>query len=305
MTIVFSEVASGLRFPEGPVAFADSSVVVAEVARGTLTRCVADRAREVVAATGGGPGGCAVGPDGALYICNGGGTAWRECDGTIEPWGQGADYAGGRIERVDLATGGVRVLYTHCDGHRLSSPNDLVFDAHGGFYFSDLGKMRPRDRDRGGVYYATADGLNIRQVIFPLETPNGVGLSPEGGRLYVAETITGRLWAFDVIEPGVVRQREDRWAKGTLVLGLPGLQFFDSLAVQADGAICVATLVHGGITRVRPDGSQVEHFAFPDQYTTNICFGGADMKTAFVTLSSTGRLVACEWDAPGLTLNYA
>ena len=300
---VFDEVASGLRFPEGPVALADGAIIVAEVARGTVTRIDARGEVRVVATPGRGPGGCALGPQGALYVCNGGGTKWREQQGIIEPWGQGSEYAGGSIERVDLATGAVELLYRECDGHRLSSPNDLVFDAHGGFYFSDLGKMRARDRDRGGIYYAKADGSSIREVVFPLETPNGIGLSPDGAELYVAETVTGRLWAFEVLAPGVVHQREDRWAKGRLVVGLPGLQFFDSLAVQADGAICVATLVNGGITRVRPDGSHIEHFAFPDPYTTNLCFGGADLRTAFVTLSSTGRLVACRWDAPGLRLN--
>ena len=230
--------------------------------------------------------------------------ASRDNGRTIEPWGQSDDYAGGRIERIDVDTGAVQVLYTHCDGRRLSSPNDIVFDAHGGFYFTDLGKMRARDRDRGGVYYARADGSAIHEAIFPLETPNGIGLSPDGSELYVAETVTGRLWAFEVTRPGIVHQREDRWAKGRLVVGLAGLQCFDSLAVQADGAICVATLVNGGITRVRPDGSGLEHFAFPDPYTTNICFGGADMRTAFVSLSSTGRIVACEWDSPGLVLNH-
>ena len=300
----FEEVAVGLRFPEGPVAFPDGSVVVAEVAGGTLTRIDSRGVASIVATPGGSPGGCALGPDGALYVCNGGGTKWRERNGIIEPWGQGDDYQGGRIERVDLATGEVRILYRECNGHRLSSPNDLVFDAHGGFYFSDLGKMRARDRDRGGVYYAHTDGTRIQEVVYPLETPNGVGLSPDGRQLYVAETITGRLWAFDVLAPGVIQQREDRWAKGRLVFGLAGLQCLDSLAVQADGSICVATLVNGGITRVAADGSRLEHIPTPDPYTTNLCFGGTDLRTAYITLSSTGRLLAMPWDAPGLRLNY-
>jgi gluconolactonase len=65
----------------------------------------------------------------------------------------------------------------------------------------------------------------------------------------------------------------------------------------------VATLVEGGITRVSPDGARVEHIPLPDMYVTNLCFGGPGMRTAFVTLSSTGRLVAVDWDTPGLRLH--
>lgn len=300
----FEEVVAGLRFPEGPVALADGSVVLSEVAAGRVSRIV-DGAVVRSYPFQGTPAGCALGPDGALYLCNSGGSTFREHNGGLEPSGTTPDYAGGRIERLDLDTGEVRVLYRECDGHRLSSPNDLVFDAHGGFYFTDLGKTRARDRDRGGIHYAKADGSAIRTAAYPMETPNGIGLSPDGRRVYVAETIPGRLWSFEVIKPGVLRTREDRFARGDLVAGLPGLQCFDSLAIQADGAICIATLVNGGITRISPDGSQVEHFPLPDPFTSNLCFGGPNLQTAFITLSSSGRLVTCRWDAPGLKLHYA
>lgn len=302
--IEFTDVARGLQFPEGPISFPDGSVVLSEVAGGCLTR-VSGAAVSVVSRTGGSPAGCARGPDGALYVCNSGGTLFRERDGRLEPQGPALDYQGGRIERVDLETGETTVLYRDCNGRSLSSPNDIVFDSQGGFYFTDLGKTHARHRDRGSVFYASADGSMISEVIYPLETPNGIGLSPDGQRLYVAETIPGRLWSFDVLEPGVVRTRSDRFARGELVAGLAGLQCFDSLAVQANGDICVATLVNGGITRISADGSRIEHFALPDAFTTNLCFGGPQLETAFVTLSSTGRLVACPWDTPGLRLNYA
>ena len=87
--------------------------------------------------------------------------------------------------------------------------------------------------------------------------------------------------------------------------GLPGLQCFDSLAVQDDGCVCVATLVNGGITRIAADGSTIEHIQMPDAFTSNLCFGGPEMTTAYITLSSTGRLVRCRWDRPGLRLSGA
>ena len=86
--------------------------------------------------------------------------------------------------------------------------------------------------------------------------------------------------------------------------GSANYQTFDSLAVDADGNVCVATLMNGGITVISPDGASVEHLPFPDIYTTNICFGGAGLRTAYLTLSSTGRLIATQWPRAGLALNY-
>jgi len=299
------EVATGLRFPEGPIAMPDGSVLLVEIRAGTLTRVMPDGARTVVAETGGGPNGAAIGPDGACYICNNGGFRWHEEGGSVRPVAQADDYSGGRIERVDLETGAVSVLYSETAKGKLRGPNDIVFDAHGGFWFTDLGKGRARDMDRGGVYYAKADGSLIREVAYPLMTPNGIGLSPDGKRLYVAETATGRLWAYDIAAPGEIRPRPFPSPNGaTLVAGLPGYQLFDSLAVDSAGNICVATLFNGGITVIAPDGKSIEHVPMPDIYTTNICFGGPELRTAFVTLSSSGRLVAMDWPRPGLALNY-
>lgn len=299
----FQELARGLRYPEGPVVMSDGSIIVSEVNGGAITR-INHGSAIVVAETGGSPAGCALGPDGRLYVCNSGGTLFRERGGLTEPCGTPSSYLGGWIACVDLEKGSVETLYDECDGKRLSSPNDIVFDANGGFYFTDLGKTIGGGRDRGKVHYAQADGSSIKTVIDPLETPNGIGLSPDGKSLYVAETIPGRLWRFDVQSPGSIRTLDERFARGELVAGLPGLQCFDSLAMQADGAICVATLVNGGITRITPGGT-IRHFSFPDTYTTNLCFSLAhERPTAYITLSSTGRLVQCEWDSPGLPLNF-
>jgi len=303
---MITEIASGLRFPEGPVALPDGSVLVVEIARGTLTRVALDGRISVVATLGGGPNGAAIGPDGHCYVCNNGGFVWHETEGRLFPGRQGDDYAGGRIERVDLATGRVERLYDLCGEHPLKGPNDIVFDAHGGFWFTDLGKSRKRDRDHGGIYYARADGSAITEVIYPLLTPNGIGLSPAGDKLYVAETATGRLWAFDIVAPGEIKRAPPPSPNGgLLVRGLDAYQLFDSLAAEADGNVCVATLWRGAITVIAPDdGDIVAQVPMPDPITTNIAFGGADLRTAYITLSSTGRLVSMPWPRPGLRLNY-
>jgi gluconolactonase len=296
--------AEGLAFPEGPVALADGTVLLVEIADGSLTRIGRGGSKTTVARPGGGPNGAAIGPDGRCYVCNNGGFKWHVEGNHRRPLLQADDYRGGRIERVDLATGAVECLYRTAGEVPLKGPNDLVFDRHGGFYFTDLGKVRAREMDRGAVYYALADGTSIREVVFPMVTPNGIGLSPDETTLYVAETESARLWAFDIVEPGVVRKRP--WPSphgGRLVAGLGGYQRFDSLAVDAEGRICIATLINGGITVVSPNGRHIEHHPMPDPMTTNICFGGPDLKTAFITLSWTGRLVAVDWPTPGLKLN--
>ena len=299
-------VAAGLQFPEGPVALADGSVLVVEIARGTLTRIASDGRRDIVAELGAGPNGAAIGQDGACYICNNGGFTWsRDADQPrLVDLRPPVDQGGGRIERVELETGRVERLYEACDGRRLAAPNDLVFDAHGGFYFTDSGKHDEFRRDRGFLYYAKADGSQIQELTRELITPNGVALSPDERTVYVSETVTGRLWALEITAPGKIRAAGGLAEPiGRLVVGLPGYQLFDSMAVDSAGYICVATVGNGGISRCAPDGGSYEHIPLPDPITTNICFGGHDLRTAWITLSQSGRLVSMQWPVPGLKLN--
>ncbi len=299
------EIARDLAFPEGPIALRDGSVLVVEIAAGRLTRILPNGQKETVAELGGGPNGAALGPDGKCYVCNNGGFSWyRDAADYLRPTGRADDYRSGRIEQVDLATGTVKVLYDRCGDVLLKGPNDIVFDGAGGFWFTDLGKTYDRLTDRGAVYYARTDGSLIKEVIFPIFTPNGIGLSPDGKMLYVAETETSRLWRFEITGEGETAKAP--WPSpngGTLVHGLPGYQRFDSMALEADGTICVATLVRGGISVFSPGGDLLEFHEAPEPYCTNICFGGPDMRTAYITLSGTGRLIAVDWPRPGLVLN--
>lgn len=301
------EIANGLRFPEGPIAMADGSVLLVEIQSGTLSRVAPDGTTSVVAACGGGPNGAAIGPDGAVYVCNNGGFEWHHVNGFTAPGDQPEDYIGGCIQKVTM-DGTVTDLYTEVEGRPLRGPNDIVFDEHGGFYFTDLGKGRGREADRGGLYYATADGSRIEEIAYPLTEPNGVGLSPDGGRVYVAETTPGRVWYWEIDEPGRLRRPATSAgpAQGTLLHGFSGYQLLDSLAVDSDGNVCVATLVTGAISVLSPDGELVDVVAVPehDFFVTNICFGGPDLRTAYITSSGLGKLYEVEWARPGLRLNF-
>ncbi len=296
-------IARGFGFPEGPVALADGSVVITEINGGKITRVQADGTVTPLGAAAGGPNGLALGPDGALYLCDNGGA--RYLSGHFMGMGPSDDYNGGSIQRVDLATGERRVLYADVDGNRLFAPNDIVFDRQGGFYFTDLGKRHKRHRDHGGLYYAQPDGSSVKEIAYPILSANGVGLSPDERTVYVADTESARLWAFEVEAPGVLRPSVFPAAhSGRCIGSVLGPARFDNLAVTASGNIVVATLGTGFLSVFAPDGQLVDELRMPDSHPTNICFGGADMRTAWVTLSAAGELGRLTWHEPGLRLNF-
>jgi gluconolactonase len=257
---------------------------------------------EIVAECGGGPNGVAIGPDGAAYVCNNGGV-YRRTDGRL----QRIEEFGARIQRVDLGTGAVTDLYTSCDERPFLALNDLVFDGAGGFWFTDHGRVRPGVREHGAILYASADGGHVTRVVDDVADPNGIGLSPAGDVVYWAETIGRWLKRRRIESPGVAARarRSDPWVT---VAALPTTIRFDSLAVDADGRVCVGTLEPGGVAVIDPTDGSVELHVPPagieEDYVTNICFGGDDLRTAYLTCSLSGRLVSCRWPAAGLPLAH-
>ena len=157
-------VATGLCFPEGPVAMRDGSVVLVEIERQTVSRVLPDGTVKVIAAPAAGRTALAIGPDGAFYVCNNGGFAWR-LGGEPVPPGHGVV----RLRQRPRSSVSIRrparsrVLYDDCGANKLNGPNDIVFDTHGGFYFTDLGKTRARDRDHGGDLLRAGGRLEDRR----------------------------------------------------------------------------------------------------------------------------------------------
>ena len=298
--ISFELVCEGLQFPEGPIALADGSIVIVEIARGTLTRIAPDGKATVAADLGAGPNGAAIGPDGAVYVCNHGGFVWHREPGMTRVTGTPPDFSGGRIERVDLRTGKFERLYDRCGEQKLNGPNDLVFDRHGGFYFTDHGKHYARHIDRGAVYYARHDGSMIAEVIFPISMPNGIGLSPDEQVLYVNETETGRCWGYQVLEPGKVERLPIRRRTAARCSTAPAAH----PASTASNARRTAARLHRDIAERRHYHSLADRRlcrarALPDRIRTDLCFAGSDMKTMYVTLSSSGRLIKLNWPRAG------
>ena len=298
----FKVFAEHLDFPEGPVALEDGSVLVVELKSQQLKRLYSNGEQKVIATVQGAPNGAALGPNNTIYIANNGGMSWEEHEGLIAPGPQPDSFIGGRIQTIS-ADGQVKDLYTHYEDGPILAPNDLIMDGQGGFYFTDHGQRREHDMDLGALSYGRLDGSLVKRLVSPLFTPNGVGLSPDGNRVYISETITGRIWWWEIKSTGELHL--DQGAQ--LLIGLGDFTFLDSLAVDAEGNVSVATMPKGGITTISPHGEVIDFLEVPlkDPTVTNICFGGSDLTTAYITASATGRLYEVEWPRKGLKLPFS
>ncbi len=182
----FTAVCGGLEYPEGPFALPNGKVLVTELKSGDVVRVdPADGSKERVAKLGGSPNGAAIGPDGAIYIANSGGFEWTEpLPGVWIPVDEPTDYTTGSIQKISGDT--IETVYTSFEAedgttHKLCGPDDLVFDSAGGFWISDWGKTRGRERDITGICYAKADGSSNKEKIFPFAGPScPIQDEPEG-----------------------------------------------------------------------------------------------------------------------------
>ena len=251
-------VASGLGWPEGPTVLDDGRVVFVESYRMQLTAIGADRVARRFAYTAGAPNSCVLGGDGAVYVCQNG--------GTVGPW-RAAEMSTPSIQRVREG-GRAEILLAAVDGIAFNGPNDLVFAADGSLVFSDPGTYNPQNPDPSYIFAIAPDGRPSVLVAFPTPVfPNGVAAEPDGSIVW-DESYTGRIG----------RRRPD----GTMQdLGrLPGDNPVpDGLKVGADGRLYVTDLVAKGIHVLAPDGTPLEFiggFGAP----TNCAFAG---ETLWVT----------------------
>ena len=301
-------ITDNLAFPEGPIACRDGSVLLVEVRGCTLTRVLPSGAQEVVARVNGAPNGAALGPDGAVYVCNNGGLPWTQLPdgawypadpltGSMTP----AGFSGGWIERIDLKSGDVRTVVTDCDARPLNAPSDITFDHSGAMWFTDIGKSDADGTKFGAVYRSRIDGSEIGLLARNLLGPNGVALSSDDGRLYVADTPSGRILEWDISSGDLPPNPR---VHGATVKGrLPGMFAVDGLAVDAMDRVIVALPQSGALGVIQPDGG-AWLIAMPDPLPTNVCFGGADGRTVFVTLGGHGLLASFRWPCPGADVPF-
>ncbi|MFF2840591.1 SMP-30/gluconolactonase/LRE family protein [Paenarthrobacter sp. NPDC057981] len=290
----------GLIQPEGPIILGDGTVILVEMGRGTLSRIDTEGNLSVVAEVGGGPNGAAIGPDGACYVVNNGGVSAEK----VGPFRLPAEgYEWGWVDRVDLKNGRISRLYEGSADVPLTGLNDIVFDEWGGFWFTDCGKYHQQHLTHGGIYWASYDGGNLKQVVYPVLAPNGIALSPDGRTLYVALMEHRQLVAFTITGPGELRKAQGGQPQAEVLCSLPGNLKLDSMSVEECGNIVVAAMSGEGpgqLIVVSPEGDVVETVQAGTTMANNLAFGGSDMRQCYVALLRDGEVATLLWPRPGL-----
>jgi gluconolactonase len=251
-------VAFGLGWPEGPTMLGDGRLVFVESYRSQLTAIGPDRTARRFAYTAGAPNSCVLGADGAIYVCQNG--------GTVGPW-RAAEMIKPSIQRAREGSA-AETLVTSIAGIALNGPNDMVFAADGRLIFTDPGTYNPAKPDPSYIFAVAPDGRGEVLIAFPRPVfPNGVAVEADGSIVW-DESYTGR----------VGRRRPD----GTLEdLGrLPGENPIpDGMKIGTDGRLYVTDLVGKGIHVLAPDGTPLDFIAGGGA-PTNCVFDG---ETLWVT----------------------
>ncbi len=185
-------VASGLKFPEGPVYLGDGVVAVAEMQGGSVARVTADGTVTRFTGLGGGPNGAALGHDGAIYVANNGGLSARTD-------GKGYWYAeeqfDGRVQRID-PDGTVTTVADQLPGEAPHRPNDLCFGPDGRLYVTDSRNWEDMRNLQPGRIVAIAPDGAVAQLAEVPAMPNGIAFGPSGDKLFVAQTLTRKILVY-------------------------------------------------------------------------------------------------------------
>lgn len=278
MKLQWRDVATGMGFTEGPIATRDG-IVFTSINRGKLFSADYAGGIREVCETGGGPNGLAYNRDGVIFVAqNGGGVVPTKSTLPCSP----------SIQSVSK-DGKVAVI---SDGY--FAPNDTAFGPDGRLYFSDPRGSTKAEKPAPGRVWAFDTATGEREVLADdMMHPNGIAFTEDGETLLVTETLRHRIVRF--------RKNAEGWRRDGVFAELP-IGEPDGLAFDRKGRLWCAASAGDVIIVFEPDGKPLHILELGPSFPTNLCFGGSEMATLYVTAPKGGRLIAAEVDTPGIAL---
>ena len=194
-----------------------------------------------------------------------------------------ADYVGHNVLMIDPETKKITV-FAH--EPKMSQPNDLAIAPDDTMYASD-----PNWGNNTGQIWKIGRQGKVTLVAEKMGTTNGIDVSPDGKTLYVNESVQRNVWAFDITADGLANKRlvkkfEDHG--------------FDGMRCDVDGNLYITRYGKGTVVKMTPKGEILKEIAVLGDAPSNLCFGGPDGRTAYVTEVKKQRLVSFRVDKPGL-----
>jgi gluconolactonase len=248
--------AGGFSFTEGPAADAEGNVFFTDQPNDRILKWGIDGKLATFLQPSGRSNGLCFDAKGDL---------WAAADEKNELW------------RID-PTGHGTVVVKEYNGKLLNGPNDIWIRADGGLYFTDpfykrdYWKRGPKEQDREAVYFLAGEGKPLVRVVDDLRQPNGIIGTPDGQTLYIADIGAGRTYAYDIQEDGTLKNKREFCRLGS-----------DGMTIDSEGNVY---LTGNGVTVFDKGGKQIEKIRVPREgWTANVCFGGPDRQTLFITAS--------------------
>ena len=219
---------------------------------------------------------------------------WSAADGKIATWMEPCGRSNGlcfdskgnlwacadnenELWRIDRNKNVTKVV-TAYEGKLLNGPNDVwIRPKDAGVYVTDpmykrdYWKRDPAEQALKGVYYLPAGGKALTLLVSDLKQPNGIIGTPDGKTLYVSDINDGKTYAYDIAHDGALSNRRLFCSMGS-----------DGMTIDSEGSVY---LTGHGVTVFSKDGAQIAHIPVSEDWTGNVCFGGKDKRTLFITAS--------------------
>ena len=195
-----------------------------------------------------------------------------------------ADYVEHKVLRIDMATKKIEV-FAHEEG--MNQPNDLAIAPDDTLYASDPAWAK----DTGQIWRIDSTG-KVTRVAADMGTTNGIEVSPDGKLLYVNESAQRNVWVFEIQPDGTL-------GKKSLLKAFPD-HGFDGMRCDVDGNLYITRYGKGTVVVLNPRGEEIREIDVLGKQPSNLCFGGPDGRTVYVTEVEHTRLVQFRVDKPGL-----